>query len=92
MAGELESRAQSPPRRWAAGHLPRPAVGRRPLKALRRVGTGDHLPHPHIGYRRVGALQIVLGQPLMVELDGQPVLRASNLSIRVEPAALVVVV
>ncbi len=62
------------------------------LRALRRVGTGDHLPHPQISYRRVGAFQAVLEQPLMVELDGRPVVRASNLSIRVEPAALTVVV
>ncbi len=62
------------------------------LRALRRVGTGDHLPHPQIRYHRTGAFQAVLEQPLMVELDRQPVLRASKLSIRVEPAALVVVV
>ena len=61
-------------------------------RALRRVGTGDHLPHPQISYRRTGAFQIVLQQPLMVELDGEPVRRASNLSIRVEPAVLTVVV
>lgn len=62
------------------------------LRARRRVRTGDHLPHPHVQYRRTGAFQIVLEQPLMVELDGRPVCRASNLSIRVEPAALTVVV
>ena len=62
------------------------------LRARRRVGTGDHLPHPQIRYHRTAAFQVVLEQPLMVELDGQPVLRATNLSIRVEPAALTVVV
>ena len=62
------------------------------LRARRRVATGDHLPHPQISYRRVGAFQTVLDQPLMVELDGQPALKASNLSIRIEPAALTVVV
>ena len=61
-------------------------------RALRRVGTGDHLPHPRVGYHRTGAFQVVLEQPLMVELDGEPAARASNLSIRVEPAALTVVV
>lgn len=62
------------------------------LRALRRVGTGDHLPHPQIRFRRTGAFQVAFQGPLMVELDGQPVQRASNLSIRVEPAALTVVV
>ena len=62
------------------------------LRALRRVGTGDHLPHPQIHYRRTGAFQLELEASLMVELDGQPVQKASNLSIRVEPAALTVVV
>ena len=62
------------------------------LRALRRMGTGDHLPHPQIRYRRTGAFQMELERPLMVELDGQPVQKASNLSIRVEPAALIVVV
>ncbi len=62
------------------------------LRALRRVGTGDHLPHPQIRYRRTGAFQVVLERPMMVELDGQPVAKASNLSIRLEPAVLTVVV
>ena len=62
------------------------------LRARRRVGTGDHLPHPQIGYRRTGAFQVKLERPMMVELDGQPVARASNLAIRLEPAALTVVV
>ncbi|MCY3635743.1 MAG: hypothetical protein OXH23_09080 [bacterium] len=67
------------------------SVGDR-LLARRRVGTGDHLPHPNIRYSRTGAFQTVLEQPLVVELDGQPVQRVANLSIRVEPAALTVVV
>ncbi|MCY3578625.1 MAG: hypothetical protein OXH53_15065 [bacterium] len=62
------------------------------LRALRRVGTGDHVPHPEIRYRRAAAFQVELKEPLMVELDGQRVQKASNLSIRVEPAALIVVV
>lgn len=62
------------------------------LRALRRVGTGDHLPHPQIRCHRTGAFQVAFQGPLMVKLDGQPVLRASKLSIRVEPAALTVVV
>ncbi|MDE0117759.1 MAG: hypothetical protein OXT07_14235 [bacterium] len=62
------------------------------LRARRRVGTGDHLPHPGIRYHRTGAFQTVLERPLMVELDGLPVRRAVNLSIRVEPATLTVVV
>ena len=62
------------------------------LRARRRVGSGSHLPHPDIRYQRTAAFQAVLDQPLMVELDGQPVQRTSKLSIRVEPAALTVVV
>lgn len=62
------------------------------LRALRRVGTGDHLPHPQIRYHRTGAFQVVLERPMVVELDGQPVAKASNLSIRLESAALTVVV
>ncbi|WP_419919409.1 hypothetical protein [Candidatus Poriferisocius sp.] len=62
------------------------------LRARHRLGTGDHLPHPHIRYHRTSAFQAVLEQPLMVELDGQPVQRTSKLSIRVEAAALTVVV
>ncbi len=62
------------------------------LRARQRLGTGDHLPHPGIRHHRVGAFQAELEKPLMVELDGRPVRRTSNLSIRVEPAALVVVV
>lgn len=62
------------------------------LRARRRVGTGDHLPHPQIRHHRTGAFQVALEQPLLVELDGQAVQRASNLSIRVEPAAITVVV
>ncbi|MDE0615149.1 MAG: hypothetical protein F4129_07170 [Acidimicrobiia bacterium] len=70
------------------GHL---STGDR-LRALRRVGTGDHLPHPQIRCHRTGAFQVEFQGPLMVELDGEPVQRASNVSIRVEPAALTVVV
>lgn len=62
------------------------------LRARRRVGSGSHLPHPGIRYQRTAAFQALLDQPLMVELDGQPVQRATKLSIRVEPAALTVVV
>lgn len=62
------------------------------LRALRRVGTGDHLPHPQIRCHRTAAFQVELQGPLMVELDGVPVKRASKLSIRVETAALTVVV
>ncbi|WP_420638106.1 hypothetical protein [Candidatus Poriferisocius sp.] len=62
------------------------------LRARRRVRTGDHLPHPQIRVRRTSAFQVDLEQPLLVELDGRPVQRATTLSIRVEPAALTVVV
>ncbi len=62
------------------------------LKARSRVRSGAHLPHPGVRYRRTAAFQTVLEQPVMVELDHKPVMRAGNLSIRMEPAALTVVV
>ena len=70
------------------GDLP---LGER-FKARRRLRTGTHVPHPGIGERRVGAVQLDLDPPLDVWLDGESVGRASALSIRVEPAALSVVV
>lgn len=58
----------------------------------RRLPVGDHLPHPAIAVRRTGALQIELERPLEVWLDGVPAGRARDLSVRVEPDALTVVV
>ncbi|MXW42365.1 MAG: hypothetical protein F4138_04475 [Acidimicrobiia bacterium] len=62
------------------------------LKARRRARTGDHLPHPDISYRRTNAMQVELAQPTPVFLDGISVGQASNISLRVEPATLTIVV
>ena len=52
------------------------------------TSTGTHVPHPGIEERRVTAVQIDLVRPTAVELDGDPVGAARQLSIRVEPDAL----
>lgn len=69
--------------RLAAGQLP----------AVRsRLGHGTHLPHPGITERRSATVVLELDGPLPVRLDGVAVGRATKLSVRVEPAAVVVVV
>lgn len=67
------------------------ALGDR-LKARRRLVTGTHVPHPGITTRRAKAAQVTFARPLDIWLDGEKVGRASSLSLRVEPDALVVVV
>ena len=58
----------------------------------RRLPQGDHLPHPGIRMRRAPAMQVDLGKPTPVWLDGVPVGSFTNLSVRVEVDALTVVV
>src|SRR5438067_1358818 len=62
------------------------------LKVRGRVRYGAHLPHPGITERRTAAFQVDLGHPLAVSLDGEVAGEARNLSLRVEPDALLVVV
>jgi len=62
------------------------------LAVKRRLPVGDHLPHPGIVVRRTAAVQVDLERPTEVWLDGVPAGRATNLSVRVEPDALTVVV
>ena len=57
-----------------------------------RLRLGSHLPHPRIAERRAGAVQVSFPRPLPVWLDGQRTGRARNLSVRVEPDALTVVI
>ena len=66
------------------GDLP---LGQR-LQARGRLRSGSHVPHPGIEERRVTAVQIDLARPTAVELDGEPVGTARQLSIRVEPDGL----
>ena len=58
----------------------------------RRLALGAHLPHPGVAERRTAALQVDLGRPLGLELDGRPAGRARVLSLRARPGALTVVV
>jgi hypothetical protein len=62
------------------------------LKVRARVAHGAHLPHPGIKERRVPAVQVTLERTLPVELDGVVIGRSRQLSLRVEPDALLVVV
>jgi hypothetical protein len=62
------------------------------LEARRRIRTGTHIPHPDIDVRRASAWQTELTPAVDVWLDGEKVGRARNLSVRVEPGALTVVI
>jgi hypothetical protein len=62
------------------------------LKARSRLPLGTHVPHPGITTKQVDALQLELHPELVVHLDGVELGTARNLSIRVEPDALVCVV
>jgi hypothetical protein len=57
-----------------------------------RLHHGTHLPHPGIKAQRVAAIQVTLERALPLELDGVTVCEARELSLRVEPDALLVVV
>jgi hypothetical protein len=65
---------------------------RQRFAARKRLVTGTHLPHPSLEHRRVDAFQTELHPPLDVYLDGDKIGRATNLSVRVEPDALTIVV
>lgn len=62
------------------------------LKVRARLPTGTHVPHPAIRERRARAVQFALDRPTPVRLDGEVVGEARDLSLRVEPDALTVVV
>lgn len=61
-------------------------------KVRSRLHHGAHLPHPRIKEQRRQAVQVTLTRPLPVRLDGVLVGRFRDLSLRVEPDALTVVV
>ncbi|MFS8584718.1 MAG: hypothetical protein FWJ72_06500, partial [Acidimicrobiia bacterium] len=61
-------------------------------RARGRLPSGAHVPHPDIAVSRRRALQIDLGRPTPVWLDGERVGEARHLAVRVEPDALVCVV
>ncbi len=58
------------------------------FKARRRLPLGLHVPHPGIAQRRVQATQVSFDRPTPVWLDGERIADATELSIRVEPDAL----
>lgn len=62
------------------------------LRARRRLRFGTHVPHPAIRQSRQRAIQLDLGEPLDVWLDGDHVGRARTISVRTEPDALACVV
>ena len=62
------------------------------LKVRRRLPQGAHLPHPAIKEQRRGAVQVTLERAMPVRLDGDLVGSFTNLSLRVEPDALTVVI
>lgn len=61
-------------------------------KVRARLHHGMHLPHPRIKERRAQAVQVDLPKALPVALDGVVVATARQLSVRVEPDALSVVI
>jgi hypothetical protein len=59
-------------------------------KAWRRLPTGTHVPHPGIALCSTAAVDLALGRPLTVWLDGRRAGTTDHLVIRVEPDALTV--
>ena len=62
------------------------------FKVRSRIHLGAHLPHPGITERRTAAAQVALPRRLPIALDGEVVATGRNLSVRVMPDALTVVV
>jgi hypothetical protein len=62
------------------------------LQVRGRLKAGTHVPHPRIDERHVTALQLDLDRPTPVYLDGEAAGSATQLSLRMEPDALVCVV
>jgi hypothetical protein len=62
------------------------------LQARSRLPSGTHVPHPRIAVAPVTATQFELPRPTPIRLDGEVVATARTVSVRVEPAALRVVV
>ena len=61
--------------------------------AKRRMRTGSHVPHPSIEEKRTRGTQVELDAPMFVWLDGiRSEEKVRNISVRVEPDALTVVV
>jgi hypothetical protein len=65
---------------------------RQRLEARRRARVGAHLPHPHLTLRRTKATQLRFERPVPVRLDGELVGAFRDISVRIEPDAVRVVV
>lgn len=61
-------------------------------KARRRVPLGTHVPHPDIAQRRVSAWTVTLDRPTPAWLDGERVVEAQTIALRLEPDAVHVAV
>jgi diacylglycerol kinase family enzyme len=62
------------------------------LQARARLRSGTHVPHHGIHQSQVANTQLEFDKPTPVHLDGDVVGSARSVSVRVEPAALRVVV
>lgn len=62
------------------------------FQVRRRARSGSHLPHPGIRERRTAAAQVRFERPRRMVLDGVDAGTAWDLSVRVEPDAITVVV
>lgn len=60
------------------------------LQARSRARTGTHLPHPHLATRQVAVCEWQFDRPLDLWVDGVRWGRASAVTLRVEPDALIV--
>jgi diacylglycerol kinase family enzyme len=54
----------------------------------RRLPTGTHVPHPGVRSGRAHRVEVEVGRPLPVEVDGRPQGRTSRLAVLLVPAAI----
>jgi hypothetical protein len=62
-----------------------PAAARRPMRA--RLATGAHLPHPAITVRRAHHVTVRATRAAVLEVDGTPAGRVTDLELTLRPAA-----
>ncbi|MCE9621721.1 MAG: hypothetical protein K8R99_05180 [Actinomycetia bacterium] len=58
--------------------------------AARRARTGTHLPHPRLTARQVGEYSLAFARPLVIWVDGVRWGTAAEVTVAVEPDALIV--
>lgn len=58
------------------------------LQARRRARSGTHLPHPQLATRRLATAAVEFDRPLDLWVDGARWVRATSLTVTVEPDAL----